>query len=419
MTPTTSLKGRSRHRWLLALGVLLLASVSGGLFGLHWWTRQQLRTAKNLISDLRVEEAGLLLEDYLRIRPSDAEAHLLAAQAKRRAGDAEAAEYHLNEFERLEGQTPASSLERVLLLAEHGALGDKESWLRSRLDEGDADRILLLEALTHDYLISRRFEEALEGLDHLIKARPSHPRALVWRAQIWRRHDNWDEALEDARLAVALRPGSVEARLIWAQVNEGAGQTEMAVREYGWLYDRGQKQSADVVLGLARCWQDLARFAQARQVLDAFLAEQPARADTVVERGRLALREGGTTLAEPYFRRAVALDPNHQDAHRLLLRCLEAGGKAEEAAWVDGKLRHLEIQAGRIAQLLSDVLAAPNDPEPRYRLGLLLLQNGREEEGRNALNDLLRLDPSHERARAALAPYSQGAGRRPGKGGRP
>jgi tetratricopeptide (TPR) repeat protein len=404
---------------LLALGVLLLAGVGGGLFGLHWWSRQQLGTAKVLLAELRVEEAGLLLEDYLRIRPSDAEAHLLAAQAKRRAGDAQAAEYHLDEFERLEGQTPASSLERVLLLAEHGALGNEEFGLRSRLEKGDADSVLLLEALARDYLISRRLEEALACLDDLLKARATHPRALVWRAQVLRMHEQWDDALEDARRAVELRPGSVEARLIWAQVNEGVGQTEKAVREYGWLYERGQKQSSDVVLGLARCWQDLARFAQARQVLDAFLAEQPARADVLVERGRLALREGGTTPAEPYFRRAVALDPNHQVAHRFLLRCLEASGKAEEAARVDGRLRQLEMREGRIAQLLSDILAAPNEPEPRYRLGLFLLQNGRDEEARNALNDVLHLDPSHEGARAALAAYSKRTGQRPGKGGRP
>jgi hypothetical protein len=110
-----------RRRWFLALGVLILAGVSGGLFGLHRWTRHQLRTARDLLADLRFEETGRLLDDYLRIRPSDAEAHLLAAEAKRRAGDPKAALYHLNEFDRRQGQTPASSLERILLLAERGA----------------------------------------------------------------------------------------------------------------------------------------------------------------------------------------------------------------------------------------------------------------------------------------------------------
>src|SRR5262245_15983688 len=117
---------RRRRRWILAVGVLILAWVSGGLFGLHWRARQQLRTAEALLADLRFEEAGRLLEYYLRVRPSDAEARLLAARAKRRAGDPEAAEYHLDELERLQGKTAASSLERVLLLAERGALGDNE-----------------------------------------------------------------------------------------------------------------------------------------------------------------------------------------------------------------------------------------------------------------------------------------------------
>src|SRR5262245_56540370 len=130
MNPPRNVPPR-RRRWFLALGVLILAGVGGGLFGLRWWTRHQLHTAEALLADLRFEEAGQLLDDYLRIRPSDAEARLLAARAKRRAGDPEAAEYHLNEFERLRGRTPASSLERVLLLAERGALGEKEFWLRA------------------------------------------------------------------------------------------------------------------------------------------------------------------------------------------------------------------------------------------------------------------------------------------------
>jgi tetratricopeptide (TPR) repeat protein len=396
--------------------VLILAGASGGLFGLHWWTRHQLRTAKELLADLRFEEAGRLLDNYLRIRPSDAEALLLAAEAKRRAGDPEAAEYRLNDFDRRHGKTPASSLERVLLLAERGALGNKEFWLRARLEIGDADPVVLLEALTRNYQSVGRLDEALLCFDDLLKERPFHPRALVWRAQIRLRLGKWDEAELDARRAVEVQPDSLEARLIWAQASEHVGQAEQAAGEYGWLYERGQK-SPDVVLGLGRCWQDLGRFAEARQVLDAFLAERADRADVLVERGRLALREGGTTPAEPYFRRALVADPNNLDANRFLLRCLEeTGGSAEESTLVGGRLRQLEIQDGRIAQLRSEVLAAPNQTEPRYRIGKLLLETGREE-GLEWLASVLNLDSRHEPARAALAAYYQRTGRGPGEGG--
>jgi tetratricopeptide (TPR) repeat protein len=396
--------------------VLILAGVSGSLFGLHRWSRHQRRTAEDLLADLRFEEAGRVLDDYLRIHSSDAEAHLLAAEAKRRAGDPEAAEYHLNEFDRRRGRTPASSLERVLLLAERGALGNKEFWLRARLEKGNADPIVLLEALTRNYQSLGRVDDALLCLGDLLKERPSHPRALAWRAQIWLRLGKFDDAVEDARRAVEVKPDSQEARLIWAQANEHVGQAEKAVREYGWLYDRGQK-SPDVVCGLGRCWQDLGRFAEARQVLDAFLAEQPARADVLVERGRLALREGETTPAEAYFRRAVVADPNNQDANRFLLRCLEeTGGNAEESARVDGQLRQLEIRDGRIAQLRGEILATPDETEPRYRIGMLLLQSGREE-GLEWLATVLNIDPRHEPARAALADYYQRTGRGPGEEG--
>jgi len=407
-------KGR---RWFLALGVLILAGVCGGLFGLHWRTRQQLRTAKDLLADLRFEEAGRVLDDYLRIHPSDAEARLLAARAKRRAGDPEAAEYDLNEADRLQGQTPATSLERGLLQAERGELGEREFWLRARLEKGDADPVVLLEALTRNYQSQGRFDDALLCLGDLLEARPRHPRALAWRAQIWGGMEKWDDALEDARRAMDLQPNSLEVRLIWAEANEHVGQIEKALGAYGWLYERGQK-SPDVVLGLGRCWQDLGRFADARQVLDALLAEHPTRPDVLVERGRLALREGGTIPAESYFRRAVVADASNLDAHRSLLRCLEeAGGNAEESTRVNGRLRQLEIRDGRIAQLRSDVLAAPGETEPRYRMGLYLLQNGREKDGLNLLNGALSHDPRHEAIRAALADHYQHTRRGPGEGG--
>ena len=405
-----------RHRWFLALAILILAGVGGGVFGLQWWARHQLRTAKDQLAELRFEEAGRTLDDYLRIRPSDAEAHLLAAQAKRRAGDAEAAVYHLNEFDRRQGHTPASSLERVLLLAERGALGDKESQLRERLEKGTADPIVLLEALTRNYQSLGRVDDAVLCIGDLLRERPSHPRALVWRAQIWLRLGKWDDAVEDAGRAVEIRPNSVEARLIWAQANENVGRAEKAVLEYGWLRERGQN-SPEVILGLGRCWQDLARFGEARKVLDAFLTEQPARADVLVERGRLALREEGTTPAETYFQRAVIADPNNLDANRFLLLCLEeTGGNAKESAQVDGRLRQLEIRDGQIARLRSEIQAAPNNTELRYRIGMLLVQSGREE-GLEWLATVLELDPRHQPARAAVAAYYQRTGRGPGEGG--
>jgi hypothetical protein len=83
---------------------------------------------------------------------------------------------------------------------------------------------------------------------------------------------------------------------------------------------------------------------------------------------------------------------------------------------VDGRLRQLEIRDGRIAQLRSEVLAAPNETEPRYRIGMLLLESG-QEEGLEWLASVLNLDPRHEPARAALAAYYQRTGRGPGEGG--
>ena len=56
---TASFEGRSRRRrWLLAIAMLILAAVGGGLLGLHMWTRVQRRTADRPGSSTALQIAG-------------------------------------------------------------------------------------------------------------------------------------------------------------------------------------------------------------------------------------------------------------------------------------------------------------------------------------------------------------------------
>jgi Tfp pilus assembly protein PilF len=61
----------------------------------------------------------------------------------------------------------------------------------------------------------------------------------------------------------------------------------------------------------------------------------------------------------------------------------------------------------RKVQLLADatahVMAAPGDPQWRYQAGIILLRNGKKEEGQRWLLSALEMDPRHAPTHAALA----------------
>jgi tetratricopeptide (TPR) repeat protein len=394
-------RGWRGRRWLIALGTLGAVGLAVAFVGVPWWVRHQVGAAEAALERPDFDEAHRRLERALQLRPRNARIHLLMAQVERRRGNSEAAERHLNESEQLQGTTPALVLERDPLRAQRGELPEVETSLRSALRKGTADSVRVLEALPQGYLAAGRAPEAVGCLDELLRLRPEHPRALAWRSQAWGRLNQWNQALAEASRATDLRPASDEARLCLAGALERLSRPAEAAVQYEWLVRR-TPGNATAVLGLVRCLQDQAKLDTAQRVLDGFLANQPGHAGALVERGRLALRRGARAEAEGFLRRAVDLSPRDLDALRLLWLCLEAEGKQGDAARSGERLRHLEAVAGRLDRLAAAAAVAPDDPEPRCQLGILLLEEGRDEEALTWLAGVLELDPHHHAARQAL-----------------
>src|SRR5207244_12120369 len=97
---------------------------------------------------------------------------------------------------------------------------------------------------------------------------------------------------------------SVEARLRYADTLSRLGRTREAVGQYECLRQR-PPAPPEAVIGLARCRYDLNDADEARRLLDGLLADHPDQVAALVERGRLALRDGRTGDAERALRRAV------------------------------------------------------------------------------------------------------------------
>jgi tetratricopeptide (TPR) repeat protein len=381
--------------------LVLVLGAAGGLLGRRLWAAQHLRRAQQALERLDFDQALEHLTLYLKVHPDDAEAMLLAGRTARRRGTPDEAGRYLYACERLQGVTQASALERALLDAQHGDLSGAEASLRSLVRGGGPDVPLILEALGQGYLRAFRLDDALPCLEELLRRRPDHHLALLWRGWVWKMRDQYEVAARDFQRAVDLRPQADQARLHLADALDRLGRIREAVAHYEYLRRR-QPDNPEVVLGLARCRHDLHDLARADDLLAGFLARHPDSVPALVERGRLALHGGQPARGEEWARGAVARAPRNPDAYALLLLCLEAQGKAGEAGRCRDRLLRLQDEATRRAALTRQVLQRPRDPALRHQIGALWRQAGDEAQARRWFQSALQQDPSYAPAHEAL-----------------
>jgi tetratricopeptide (TPR) repeat protein len=403
-----------RRPRLLLLGlvlVLLGAAAAGGFL----WLRYQPRAAERALDRFAFDEARQHLDLYLRFRPSDDDARLLAARVARRRDAYDEAEAHLTVCLRHEGMTEAVALERLLLSAQQGDLGDMEGLLQARTGPGNPEATLVLEALAKGYLNRGWDGEALECLNRLLERQPQHAPARLLRARIWEARaaggeaEREADALDDYEKAVALSP-SFEARLGRAGALYRTGRPWEAVSEYERLR-RERPSDPEVLLGLARCRYSLNETDEARRLLDGLLAQNPDHPNALLERGRMACHMGELAEAERLLTRAAALAPPYDcEALRLLGRCLKADHKDEEARNCADRLRRCEDDILRVERRVLQANRNPDDVALRYEIALEQMRLGREREGVAALFLVLEQQPRHGPAHAALADYFEKTG---------
>jgi tetratricopeptide (TPR) repeat protein len=394
--------------------VLVLATVGAG--GVFLWAQYHLQAARRAVERYAFEAAGHHLDRYLTVQRRSAAGHLLAAQAARRRDAYAEAEQHLAACLRLDDMTEAAALERLLLTAQQGDLGDLEGLLKARTGPADPEAGLVLEALAKGYLNRFWTADALACLDHLLERQPEHPHALLLRARIWEGRalrgevERDQDALRDYDKAVELNP-SFEARLGRAGTLYRLGRPREAAVAYEQLH-REQADSPAVLFGLARCRYNLHEVEEARRLLAELLEREPAHGAALLERGRLAFHLGELTEAETWLRLAAAVAPRWDcEAHRFLAQCLEAQHKDEDARACLQGLRERELEALRIDRQISQANREPRNVALRYATALDLLRLGREPDGVAALFLVLEQEPRHAPAHAALAEYFERKGR--------
>lgn len=402
-------------RRVRSLCYAVLAALLLGLIGLGGWAAldsyrvgSHLRQAQEALEKDHLDDARAHLAQVLKSRPSNAQAHFLASRAARKAGDAQEAAAHLERSRELGWPTEAVELEAVLLEVQRDPR-ESEGRLLEAIGRDHPDSRLMLEALSRGYINLLSLDRALFCLDRWLEKDPHAVRALSWRGDVYDRLGRSEEALQDFQLAVDIDPGHDEARTRLAKLLLKDRKLQEAAAQFE-VVQQHRPDDLEVLRGLARCRQDQDRREEAEQLLDTALTLHPDDAEALNQRGCLALDAGRLEEAEGFLRRAVKAAPFERELLFNFSRCLHGLRKDQEAKQWEDRLARVETDLRQVKKTMSQVLASPEDPNPRCELGVIFLRNSQEKEGLRWLNSALRCDPRHRPTHQALADHFEKQG---------
>ena len=238
------------------------------------------------------------------------------------------------------------------------------------------------------YLISqRRFAEAIVHCDQAIACAPNYAFAYANKANALIDSYRPDEAIEASRKALKLSPHP-------DTFNEARINLGVALMLKGELDD-------------------------AKHEFEGVLSNDPHNVPALLNLATLHVKEGHTAQAIFNFDRLLEIDPDNADGKRELDRLLErlpnqAVRHDFEALKRNPDDTEAASQIGRSYQRLGkfneaisfyyEVLARrPQDIAIRTDLGMALVLSGRTADGIRELEEVLRVDPKHDRALNTLA----------------
>ena len=215
--PPTRRRPRRRRFWPAAAAAVTLSA--GVLLAVEGWAFWQERSARQAMTDERLEDARRDVDLALRVREGWSSTHLLAARIARLRGAYSEAERHLTRCEQIAGMTEPLQLEWLLLRCQQGQVDELAPGLLASVDHNHPESAVILEALAAVYMRQARYMEALRCLDRWVERAPDCVlRALDWRGWVANQLDHRGQAVSDYERVLELQPGRSVVRLRLAQI---------------------------------------------------------------------------------------------------------------------------------------------------------------------------------------------------------
>jgi tetratricopeptide (TPR) repeat protein len=409
--------------------ILVIAISAGAVWKIHAASVEQRADSIRKLSDEACRRfdfkcAHTHLVSYLRLRPGDPEAHLLAARCARRAEFledytgpgpelAETVSAHLREAERLGAPAEAIAVERLLDGIQHGQANDSERILVARVKQLTQDTPLILEGLIHGYLRRFNFEKALVCEDALLRMEPGNVLGHLWRGRMRTNFRQKAEAKEDYETALRLLSDFDPARYYLAEIYMSANQLAEAEPHLRILIEHDPKN-----LLVRQLWAQnqiaLGDNAAGMDVIDAWLEDAPPHhvhlVDALDAGARAALSSAQPEKAEVYARRALQESPKDQHALYDVVRSLNAQGKRDQALPFEAELDNVKKDLSIASKLWDRLAKEPANTKLRQEIGDTYLRLGRNGDALIWLNSILDRDPRNKQALQSLAEYHAHAG---------
>ena len=238
---------------------------------------------------------------------------------------------------------------------------------------------------------SHQSDLALDAIQHAVALEPN--RAEYWRdlGQLMKHYSRLEEAEQDFKKALKLRPDDSLAYYWLGQVYVTMGNTPTL---------RGR----------------------AEQCYLAAIARDPKLQEAYLELGRLYERNDNYALAIPNFRTATQLDDSDEKSLYELGRCLIKTGHTEEGQKLVKGAKDLETAKREISYLQKRTIAEPKSRELRLRLARVYRKYDSYTDAMNQYEVYQTLGPRDAAVAKEIDEYLlglQGQGRVPKRNSRP
>jgi Tfp pilus assembly protein PilF len=370
----------------------------------------RLMAARSLLRERDWSGAIALLE---RSSGGCAERHYLLACAYRRSGSLQHARRELIEADRLGWNRADLERQHLLINTQAGGVKELESQLIELIQSSDGDGVAeeVYEAMARGYMTSFHVGDAKQCLQYWLQWQPHNPLPHLWLADLHKRTENLEGAVQVYREVLQRHPRHQEAReklalalLEQLKVEEAAQLFEICLQS---------APSAESYIGIAECERRKGRTAAAEALFHEALvydltSQQASR--TLTALGQMALEEQKHSRAIYLLETSVKLQPLEPAGHTALAAVLTSVGETSRAAEHRRVARELVDQHNRVVSLTREVLDDPENADLRFKIGSILLAQGMGSAGADWLETAVQVDPAHQSAHLALAEYYEQVG---------
>lgn len=387
-------------------GAVVVAIVGAGLYA--WDTigvRREIQAARRALDAKQLDQADLIIEKMLRLRPNQSETHYLSARLALARKNPDEALQRLAKARALGHPQPA--LERLVGLI-HAGMGDDakaEPLLRQSWDLLPGPDPEVADQLCRIYFQSYRFTPALLVADRWMKESPDDLRPLLWRAEIHTRSDPGPAVqIRDFDSILARDPSQYRALLGRATALRELGKFDLAKKDYD-AYLKARPDDPDGHVGAAKSAEGLDDEDAALEHYEQVLKLDPNNVVGLLGVASIKIRRKDAKGALPLLDRAIAREPNDPEAYYRKGQALDRLGRREEAKTQFATQARLQKEQTQIENIRKGLVRDPNNVSLMADAAAWLLGHGYDEEGLVWAEKTLAKESGHLATLKLLADY--------------